>query len=258
MTNRLKRFLVFLGGIVLRPFPLNSALYFKVKDLYYTSPSEHLFRAVSLIKQYVKPNEKIVVIDVGAADGSTAEYFHNQLSGSSVIAFEPNPAMHAQLSERLDKYPTVKIKKVALGSAAGVGVLSTTANNVSSSLLNIATDVNTTVSSVLAQQLEVVARPEVNISTLDTETADIGKIHLLKLDVQGYEIEVLRGGTNTLQKTKFVLAEMSTHKIYNNGCSYHELDEFLRNNGFRLVDILVAYRPGGRMDEYDAIYERID
>lgn len=97
-----------------------------------------------------------------------------------------------------------------------------------------------------------------NVSTLDEEMASVEKVLCLKLDVQGYELNVLQGGEITLQKTIFVLLEMNNHPYYAGGCQYFELDYFLRKRGFKLADIIVSYRsPERRIEEYDAIYQRV-
>ena len=43
--------------------------------------------------------------------------------------------------------------------------------------------------------------------------------------------------------------------MYVDGCKYYEVDELLRNNNFKLMDIIVTYRKSGIMrSEFDAIY----
>jgi len=89
---------------------------------------------------------------------------------------------------------------------------------------------------------------------LDEFTAG-AEITLLKIDTQGHELQVLEGAKSTLERTTFVLVEMSSHSMYVNGCKYYEVDEWMRKNNFSLADVIVTYRKQGIiMSEYDAIY----
>jgi hypothetical protein len=90
------------------------------------------------------------------------------------------------------------------------------------------------------------------MSTLDEQISG-RQILLLKLDVQGHELRVLESGIKVLQRTRFVLTEMSNHRIYSGGCQYYEVDEFLRMNDFQLVNISAAYSNTG-LGEFDSLY----
>ena len=92
------------------------------------------------------------------------------------------------------------------------------------------------------------------VSTLDDEFKDPPCVLLIKLDTQGTEIEILKGGVETLKKTRFILTEMNNHLLYKRTCQYYEVDEFLRSQSFRLADIVVTYRGDLGVTEYDALY----
>ena len=95
---------------------------------------------------------------------------------------------------------------------------------------------------------------KVKVSTLDLEVRGTKEILLIKIDTQGSELGVLKGGVATLQRTSFVISEMNNHEDYKNASKYNEVDAFLRANNFILADIIVAHRSDGRVIEYDAIY----
>ena len=98
----------------------------------------------------------------------------------------------------------------------------------------------------------------VEVSTLDDEFKDSPGVLLIKLDTQGTELNVLKGGIEMLRKTRFVLTEMDNHQLYKNACQYYEVDDFLRNRSFKLVDIIVSYRGDDGMAEFDALYENVN
>jgi FkbM family methyltransferase len=60
---------------------------------------------------------------------------------------------------------------------------------------------------------------------------------LVKADVQGYELEVLRGGELCLQSAEFVLLEVSFRRLYDQCALAHEVIEYLGGRGFCIYDI---------------------
>jgi FkbM family methyltransferase len=80
---------------------------------------------------------------------------------------------------------------------------------------------------------------EVEASFVDIETVDI-----LKIDVQGAELMVLRGGPKVLEAATFVQLESGSIEYNAGGCCFYEIDEILRSHGFYLYDIgELAYNP---------------
>ncbi|QBY00410.1 FkbM family methyltransferase [Rhodophyticola sp. CCM32] len=72
-----------------------------------------------------------------------------------------------------------------------------------------------------------------NPVTLDM-LADLPAIDLLKMDLQGGELEVLRGGIGKLSQTVAVVTEVRFHRIYENEPLFGDLDQELRRQGFKL------------------------
>lgn len=82
--------------------------------------------------------------------------------------------------------------------------------------------------------------------TLDTVIAENGADgpYLLKLDVQGAELDVLRGAEETLKNTEYVILETSLFAAYDNVPLLHEVVAFMAARGFVPYDILgLLYRP---------------
>lgn len=94
---------------------------------------------------------------------------------------------------------------------------------------------------------------------IDTEILDAicknsDNITAIKLDTQGTELEILKGAEHVLSNTQYILTEMNNHQLYRGGCQYYQVDEYLRERGFKLMDLIITYRDQGRLSEYDAIY----
>ena len=71
--------------------------------------------------------------------------------------------------------------------------------------------------------------PMVTIDSLNLDDVD-----LIKIDVEGYEMEVLKGAKNTLKACKFVMIELNSN-TGKYGSSNKECMELLHNNGFQLL-----------------------
>jgi FkbM family methyltransferase len=243
-------------GLYLLPFKPDTRLYHYVKDRFFTGSTEHLYRTIRHIKRRGPVPSGSIIIDVGGFDGGTSLYFAEQFKDVDVYCIEPNSRMLPQLKRVEEREPRIHVKHMALGHARGRAHLHVTSNNVSSSIneLNLAEIGKQP--AVFQGWLKEEAAEQVPVSTLDEEFKDAPSVLLIKLDTQGTELDVLKGGTETLGKTGFVLAEMNNHEMYKNACQYYEVDAFLRAHSFKLVDIVVSYRAAEGVNEFDALYER--
>jgi FkbM family methyltransferase len=80
------------------------------------------------------------------------------------------------------------------------------------------------------------------VQTLDT-LVDKNKLKAplgLKIDTEGYELNVLRGASSILPDVEFVIAETSVAKRFDEGYSFAEMIAFMDEKGFDLYDILEA------------------
>ncbi len=97
---------------------------------------------------------------------------------------------------------------------------------------------------------------EVPVRTLDQiargRTAPFG----IKIDTEGYELEVLRGARKALKKTEFVIAEASVKRRYKGGYRFSELIAELGRNGFEIYDFLKPLRPDAA--DCDVLFARWD
>ncbi len=82
---------------------------------------------------------------------------------------------------------------------------------------------------------QVIETGNVEMKTLDEICCDLQKIDLLKIDVEGYELEVLKGGTHTIQKTNKILLEILESLSDNFNCYSHDIYKFLNKRGFKLL-----------------------
>lgn len=230
----------------------------RISNLYFAYPSVinsgylHIDRIIDLLKQENLVNSKNqYILDIGAANGEMVELFHRQFPKCPIYAFEPRSEDFEQLKAKFENNKDITIINKALGTKISKTKINTTNRRASSSLLEVNKSINDT---FLAENIRTIEQEDIQISTLDNEIPENTKISLIKIDVQGYELEVFKGGEKTLKNTSMILVEMQNHQIYKGAPQYFEIDEHLRHQGFSLLEIIPSIRRNGKLYEWDAIY----
>ena len=118
-------------------------------------------------------------------------------------------------------------------------------------------------SSVLEEQSDVSRNIiESPMRTLDEvlEEKNFSDVHLIKLDVQGYELEILKGAPKALNTAQVVLLEVSFLQ-YNKGAPlFADVVQFMGEHGFVTYDIgsLVRWHGDDSLLQADLIFVRKD
>jgi FkbM family methyltransferase len=184
-----------------------------------------------------------LIIDVGANRGDFTATVRQLEPRSTMIAVEPAPALAQSLRLRFHGDHAVTINARALADNEDGAVLHEAATAEFSSLLPV-------------RGMAVLHDTPVETTTLDRLNA--APVRLLKLDVQGHEAAVLRGGIDTLGRTDAVLLEVVFTSQYEGDATFSSLDETMRGAGFALAGIGEPARYEGRATWTDACYVRDD
>lgn len=214
------------------------ALYAKGK---FISHEEHFIITADVIRRKFS-GQKGLIVDVGAYDGDSAIFFASRFA-NKIIGFEPNPEPFARAQLNVAPFSNVEILNLGLSDSVGQLDFYVSKNEVSSSLLPIKD----------FSEIEFERKIAVSVTTLDTFFYNYPEILLLKLDVQGAELNILNGATETLKKTKLVLTEVSIAEMYHNACLYFDVDKILRINGFKIHTLITNYNNEGTK-YFDALY----
>jgi FkbM family methyltransferase len=196
----------------------------------------------SLVRQQIMPK---TVIDVGANVGQFAVAAAKLFAGARVYSFEPLPESFRSLVKNVGQLPQVTPVQAALGEAAGTVQLRVNSHSHSSSLLPLA-DAHLAAFPA-AVELE---RIPVRQRTLDEVfgPVELESPVLLKLDVQGYETQTLRGGAKLLKRVQWVVAEGSLKPMYEGEALLMDLVELMRMYGFSFLRP-VGFLPDPRTGE---------
>ncbi len=195
------------------------------------------------------------VIDVGAHKGEFSSAIRVLVPESRIYAFEPLPDCCSVLSRKLGSNGHAKIFPVVVGRDSGTATLWRSSYAKSSSVLPMAKLHKD--SFPWTAQTEPLTVPMKSLDEFNSEMKLEPKV-LLKIDVQGYEAEVLRGATALLQKTDYVLLEVSFRTLYEGQGSFAEIHAILEKAGFAYsgnLEQLLSPRDGSIL-QADALFLR--
>jgi 2-O-methyltransferase len=174
------------------------------------------------------------VLDVGANLGNVTMELHDLYHPEFIGIVEANPELtEALLGISLECRS--KVFACAIGSEPGrlpfhIVRKGDSLNSASSSLLSVSAE------AAELWRLNTERTVDVPVRTLDEVWQECGArdLDLLKLDVQGYEPQVLMGGKCTLLRTRVIVTEMSFFREYEGQWLFGQLYELLQQSGFDL------------------------
>lgn len=175
-----------------------------------------------------------LVIDAGANVGQYAKRVFETGYSGRIISIEPLPDVFSDLLARSANNPQWSCFPVALGADDGDASILVSTNRVSSSILEVS-PIHQDVAPGGKQTGSVV----VPVRRLDTLWEDIpilgGTEFLLKLDLQGFELEALKGAAGVMSACELVECELSLDSLYSGQPLIEDLIGHLSAEGFRPI-----------------------
>ena len=172
----------------------------------------------------ISEDEPFNIADVGAQSGLYT-LFAKFLPKSTMFSFEPFPASYELLCDnvKLNGIENVRTHNVALSNACGTAVLNTSESH---------NGLHTMGANPL--RFQDVRAHTVETRTLDSFFYDVDRpLHFLKIDTEGWELNVLKGGTKTLRKYRpTIQLEWVPTNMKQCDVDVDELSEFLKSHGY--------------------------
>ena len=181
-----------------------------------------------------------VVFDVGAHLGQTALHFRKSFPSASIHCFEPTDDNFAKLKANTKGKRLIRINQFALGSARTSVIMKTGQSDQTHQVIrnHEKTPANEEM-------------PRVRMETIDAYMIDEGvaNIDLLKIDVEGYELDVLRGAKDALEsrKIKAILAECDFDRKDTQHTYFNDLWDYLRSKNFSFFGLYDVIHYGNGM-----------
>lgn len=210
----------------------------------------HIERAIEYF-EFFKLDEKGFILDIGGGLGSPALMFAKNFPDSKIFVFEPILSTYDYLLDKLKEYKNVTVINEAVGNEEKEISINITANITSSSLLEIESEIDC---DLFEKTLVKQSSQNVRLTKLSKVLGSEDKVNILKIDAQGYELEVLKGLEQKITNVSIIIVELANHNFYKDSPQYFEIDEFLRNNSFVLYDILPAIIRNYKLYEWDSLY----
>lgn len=203
------------------------------------------YNAVALGKLYgIAPNH---VIHVGAWEGlDVPEY--KELGAERITLIEALPDKAEALRALFDGDDQIEIVERAASNVTNEVVTFYPLNYGSSSLLK------PKINSLKEIFSDFKESDAINVMTLKIDDLALPKLDsiMLVIDVQGAEMTVLEGATETLKRTALIKVEVSKTEYYEDPSRPSDIERFLKNHGF----IKISERINNRIGQGDAIYAR--
>ena len=196
------------------------------------------------------------VLDVGANVGQFTLLVLEMFPRVRVEAFEPLAGPAATFRRLFDGDPRVSLHQVAIGQVSRNAVMNVSRRDDSSSLLPI-TERQTRVFPGTGS----VGTETVRMVELDSAVAthQLSSPVLLKLDVQGFELQALQGATEVLGRCDYVYVEVSFVELYEGQALAPVVTTFLCDRGFEIAGSYnVEYDAGGAAVQCDMLFKAGD
>jgi FkbM family methyltransferase len=229
---------------------LRSPLYRKILFRYEVAASVEHDEVLS-----EKKEEILFVVDVGANRGQFALASRNWFPNAKIVSFEPLNEPAEIFRKVFEDDPLVTLHEMALGQEVRETVIHVSNADDSSSLLPITDLQNELFNGTSEKEVR-----RVNVKPLDAvmSKSEIQAPALLKMDVQGFEKEVLLGCETLLSRFSYVYVECSFVELYAGQSLAHEVISFLGGHGFGLSGIYnMSYDRSGLAVQGDFFFSRI-
>ena len=177
-----------------------------------TGRLDHDQNMLPLLKEFIKNGD--VVLDIGAFIGDHTIYYSKLVGDNgSVIAFEPNRDSFFCLEHNLKAYKNVELINSAIGKEYGFVRTVDVLGNIGMNFL-------------IPDNLGGIVIYSLNQMEID-------RIDFIKIDVEGYELDVLIGGKETINKFKpTMLIEINDATLSRQGISRNDIFAWLTENNY--------------------------
>lgn len=204
-------------------------------------PSDPFSISKSVLKKYLPANP--VIIDCGAHVGSDSIELAKVFPKAKIHCFEPVPAIFDKLKHNTRNYPNIYCYKLALSNEIALSdmFVSSGTSDASSSLLQP--------TGHLDDHPDVYFKDKINVETITLDEwagkNNINRVDFLWLDMQGFELQMLKASERILPGITCIHTEVSMKETYKNAVLYEDYRKWLEARGF--CEVMLAIQAGADM-----------
>jgi FkbM family methyltransferase len=221
---------------------------------------QYLKRAVTeeaILRNVLRITDPVAILDVGANVGQYARSARQLGFRGRIVSFEPLSKAHVALQAAAGQdRDWIVAPRAALGRARGSATLNISQNTVSSSLLPLQSR-----GVVAAPASRYVGSEEVSVHRLDELAPPLvpttGSL-MLKIDTQGYEMEVLGGASGLLERIAALQVELSLVQLYAGSPSLGGMLCYIDELGFEPFGLAAGFKDpdSGRQLQAEGFFVR--
>lgn len=197
-------------------------------------------------------SESPIIIDGGSNIGDITALFISQYSNPTIYSIEANPELARRQKARFVKNKNIIIINKAIGQQDHEMTFNISKNINSSSFL---------IRSALSKKYhgdltDINKKIDITMTRLDKLFNDESVIDLLKLDLEGYELEALKGAEGILNKVRLIVTEVWFVEMYCKAPYFSDVETYLRNKNFELLNLYNLYtHKDMRLTMGDAVFK---
>ncbi|MCS0504872.1 FkbM family methyltransferase [Ancylobacter mangrovi] len=201
-------------------------------------------------REALGPLKPQTVLDVGANRGQFALIARHLWPQASIISFEPLPGPAAYWHRAMEGDARARLVQAAIGAERQTMKINVTSADDSSSLLPLGETHQKIYGSSVTDQIEVKVAPLGDFVAPEEFRAPT----LLKIDTQGFELEVLKGMAGLEKNISHVYAELSFVELYAGQPLASEVLSYLDGVGFELAGVYnIAADKDGKQIQADML-----
>ena len=193
------------------------------------------------------------VFDIGSNKGQFILLIEGLFKGCKIYSLEPINELIQKQKIFFKTNKNITFLNYGIGSHNTYKTLFITNRKDSSSFLKVKL-------SKKNKDYEIIEKRTIKIKTLDNLfiNTKVEKPALVKIDVQGYELEVLKGGKEFLNKISFIIVEVSNNQLYLNQPLELEIEKFLINLNFiKVNENKTTLINGYNVSQKDILFKKI-
>jgi FkbM family methyltransferase len=191
------------------------------------------------------PDGQVVIFDVGAHVGESVRRFKILFPRSVIHSFEADEENYQNLCMKFSAHEGLFLNHFGVGSQPGKEIFHRNTKTDTSGFVPVNQD--SAWAKLRSRQHNVETKDyttksyEVEIRTIDSYMKEQGieRVHLLKIDTQGYEDEVLKGAADALknQQIDMIETELIPGNAYTKSLNFYDLDQILIPCGYKFYGI---------------------
>lgn len=220
---------------------------YQINSVYHTDP----FKVTESLIKKTDP----VIFDIGAFGGRITKTYRKYFPDAKIYSFEPSDDAFKRLFKNFSNDPKIFCYNKALAENTGTSVLNINVGPCTNSILSI----DDKAASFWGKNwMTTKCQNVVETVTIDEfcNEMSITEIDILKVDVQGSELSVLKGASGMLSKNniKLIYLEILMCPTYKNQPKYHEIFSFLDSYNYQLLNMYNLARNENQLVQLDSIF----